>query len=122
MSRYPEVCLSFIPCIYVHSSCVFSQMKAGTGTTTTDTFPIQRRIHVTNRTTPKILSHIPNIINNVLFQRGTGYPPHDQEYLPIELFTYPPVGPTLTQRHTGNLPHQFTTKDTLRPLLVILLT
>jgi len=88
MSRYPEVCLYFIPCISIPSFRVSSQTRTGTDTTTTDsTRPIQRRIHMTNRTTHKILSHILEMINHVLFQRDTGYPPHGRERIPIELST-----------------------------------
>ena len=114
MSRYPEVCLYFIPCISVHSFRVSSQTRASTGTTTTDsTHPYQRRIHMTNRTsTPKILSHIFKTTNHVLFQRDTTRP-----RIPIE-----PWATIVTlQRHTGNLPHQITTKHTPRPIILIFL-
>jgi hypothetical protein len=57
----------FCPFISVFSS----QTRVSTGTTTTDPCLIQRRNHMTSRTTPKILFHIPKITNYVVFQRDT---------------------------------------------------
>ena len=60
MSRYPAVCLYFIPCISRCSIQLSSQTRP-VGTITANTCPIQRRNHMTTRTTPKIHSHIPKI-------------------------------------------------------------
>ena len=84
MSRYPGVCLCFIPCISLHLFPFYRQTRPSMGTTTTNTCPIQRRNHTSSRTTSKILSHTAEITNHLLFQLDP-HPSHGQEY-PIELF------------------------------------
>ena len=112
MSRYPDVRLYFFPCS-IRSFLFSSQTRASTGTTTTDTHPIQRRVHTTSKTTAKILSHTPKITSHVLLQRDTHRMVKNSDRV------IHPWDKILTQRHTGNLPHRITTKHTPRPLILL---